>query len=199
MFIRKPLISVLALSLVACGNTPTGPSQHDPARYGTVRVGVSAQLSDPNRLIEQSLTKIDALGPDFVQVSAGNSSSITIEPEPNPQTIGDLPCEPVVSYRVDTKTIYIDQRCLLTSMNYHDAIIAGISQLIARIVGMRTICRIDQMDANCSEVGRGPSMMNNGHTANLPTTGMFYLVFSLLNQPVTDLDLAEYRLHGHPL
>lgn len=194
MFKTQPLIALLTLSLLACG----GPSQHDPVRYGTVRVGINQQLSDPNNLISRALDKLDALGPDFVLVNHGNFAAINIEPEPNPFREGS-PCQRDLVYDTATRTVFIDPLCLSLSQPYHDSIVGAFAQLIARTAGMRTICRIDNGDPNCSEVGFGEAMMNSFPTSNLPETGFFRVSLSTLNRPITDLDLAEYRLHGRRL
>lgn len=164
-----------------------------------MRVGVSAQLTDPHGLIDQTLTKLDALGPDFTHVNAGNFDAIRIEREPNPVTIPSEPCQRGVTYAIETRTIYIDQACLASPNSYHEVITSSLAQLIGRIVGMQTICRADQTDPNCSEVGKGRALMNSHPTTNLPTTGTFETLFTVSQPIFTDLDLAEYRLHGHRL
>ena len=197
MLRTNPLIALAcALSVFACNN---GPSQHDPARYGNVRVGVSTQLSDPNRLIDAALNQLDALGPDFIRVNESDFHSITIAPDLDAVPSPGVPCQRFVRYAVETKTIYIDQQCLATSVEYHQSIINGVSQLIGRIVGMRTIC-IDQYftSPDCSPVGRGRALMNGEPDIMLPTSGEFRSDLSV-SSGITELDLAEYRLHGHPL
>ena len=185
--------------MFACG--PGGPSQHDPARYGNVRVGVSAQLNDPNRLIDTALNQLDVLGPDFIRVSDSDFHSIVIAPEPSVAPDPGQPCRVSLRYEIDTKTIYVDQQCMTLPSQYQDEVAAGFMQLIAQIVGMQPICRTEQTNPNCSSVGKGPALMNmyTSRTVTLPTTGTFTVPFDVLHPSITELDLAEYRLHGHPL
>ena len=197
MLRTNPLIMLaLTLSLSACSNEP---SQFDPARYGAVRVGVSTQLNDPSRLLDRAINQLDALGPDFIRVNESDFHSITIAPDLDAAPSPGVPCQRFVRYAVETKTIYIDQQCLATSVEYHQSIINGVSQLIGRIVGMRTIC-IDQYftSPDCSPVGRGRALMNGEPDIMLPTSGEFRSDLSV-SSGITELDLAEYRLHGHPL
>lgn len=126
---NRLIVTVLMLS--ACTVQPSSPSQFDPVRYGTIRVGVSTQLNDPNRLIDNALNRLDALGPDFVRTDTSNAQ-ITIEPEPTPTVFPPAPCQDYLRYNVDTKTIYIDQRCLQLDTRYHQGIVLGISQLMGR-------------------------------------------------------------------
>jgi hypothetical protein len=69
------------LGAVACG--PGGPpSNHDPARYGTVRVKLHPTISSESRraIVTDTLEMLDALGPDFVLVDSANEADITIAP-----------------------------------------------------------------------------------------------------------------------
>lgn len=185
----------LTLSLSACSG---GPSQHDPVRYGNVRIGVSSRLSDPNRLIDSALNQLDALGPDFLRVEGNNFAAIMIEPDSSATPSPGLPCQRFVRYDVDAKTIYIDQQCLTTSPDYHQSIINGISQIIGRIVGMRTVCTEQVTSSDCSPVGRGRALMNGDPDTVLPDSGEFRSDLGV-SSGITELDLAEYRLHGHPI
>lgn len=110
----KPLI-VLLLSLIlaslsgccadgAC-NVP------EPARYGVVKIALGPSLAssydwrpDQRAALEPLARELDALGPDFVWVSASDPDSIVIRPEM-------LPAGACGAYRLGEETVSVDPVC----------------------------------------------------------------------------------------
>jgi hypothetical protein len=189
----KLLFAILVTALLcAC------PNQHDPVRWGTVRVYF--ERGDGNPLAFQSgdiatmrlaLPDMRALGPDFLEAIDRVSSDVAIE-----HFDSGLNCAGgAATYTPATRVIRIDPVCASQSGGGL-ALRAALSHELGHHAGiLRHICRRVGEAADCSPVGFGPAVMNPslsyGDNAG-PTLDMVYAGPLPTWQP-TQLDLDEFR------
>lgn len=171
----------LLLGLVACE-----PSQHDPARYGTVRVYVSAlwRPADAAR-VREALPRVAALGPEVTETQDSAAADVIVRPWESPS------CERSGAGRhvVGTRFADVDPTCAAGD----DAFAAFVLHEVGHALGMAHVCVLADDDAPgdpCSPVGRGVAVMNRSPFAAPP--------FAAPGERVavdrfTGLDLAEFR------
>jgi hypothetical protein len=108
------LLTVLAvLVLAGCGGGVGGPNNHDPARYGVVRVAFSSD--DPTFLPRASamaavVDELDKLGPDFQAVTSGEYD-VRVAIAPDSEIPSPLAFDCTVGFDRATRTIRVSSRC----------------------------------------------------------------------------------------
>lgn len=193
-------LAILGLFIAALGCEP--PSQHDPTRYGEVRVYVDpAWLGIDQVQIEQELENLNTLGPQFVRAGAGERRTARVVVQPYATARG---CQvEAARWIVGTRIVEVDRTCKVSESSFRQAI----GHEIGHALGMNHICEhpSDSDTMECSPVGYGDAMMGPRirQSDEGPGWGEVYSGTLGFDEP-TVLDLAEFRrvysvIEGLPL
>ena len=164
------------------------PSQHDPARYGTVSVYVDPEWLDiDDALIVEQLGRLNALGPRFVRAPEGGRSTSRVAV----QAFVSRDCSrDAAHWEVGSRVVELDRTCFPSESTFQQAV----GHVIGHALGMQHIC-IHQGDAEvCSPIGFGPAMMNPRINGNDPGPSFTEAWGGELGEvDPTAADLEEFR------
>lgn len=191
MMQRLILLLALAALSFSCGNHP---SQHNPQRYGTVRVWYGEASDWSSQQVEQldlQLVAMRVVGPDFVRASSALESDVSVR---HWDSLSSTCAFGVERYTFASHVIEIDPACTAGFLEYRTAFGHG----LLHHLGLTHVCRaVDQLPgAQCSPVGTGIAMHNpriRYSDAEITTS-----TYEGDVPPVdpTSLDLAEFvRVH----
>lgn len=192
------ILGALVALVVAVGCD--APSQHDPSRYGEVRVYVDPTwLRVDQAQIEQELTNLNALGPRFVRAEDGERSTARVIVQPYNTARG---CQlEAARWIFGTRIVEVDRTCKVSESAFRQAI----GHEIGHALGMNHICERAGDAVDCSPVGFGDAMMGPRirQSDDGPGFGEVYSGTLGFDEP-TELDLAEFRrvysvIEGLPL
>ena len=183
------VIAAVVTFLLALGLSVSGcdPSQHDPARYGTVSVYVSTDWSPTDRgRIGNELRALQALGPAFVTTDLSDQADVIVRPWDSP----DCATAGAGGHTLGTRIAEVDPTCAPGDGAFR----AFIGHEIGHALGMLHVCGHHESGPDCSPTVRGaPAMM-----ARSPFVDSGDPVIGLVAVDTPQaLDLAEYtRVRG---
>ena len=183
------LIAAVLTLLLALGLAVSGcdPSQHDPARYGTVTVYVSPAWIPADRArIGDELRVLQALGPAFVVTEASDQADVIVRPWESP----DCATAGAGGHTLGTRVAEVDPVCAPGDGAFR----AMVGHEIGHALGMLHVCRHTEDGPDCSPTVRGtPAMM-----ARSPFVDSHDPIIGLVAVDTPQaLDLAEYlRVRG---
>jgi len=181
-YLYKTLERILFLSVLAgC----TNPSQHDPARDGTVTLAFGPALKDgrpwtPDEIkaLREEIPALNALGPTFIETNEATAQWIV-----RPFDSGGHCVHGGGNFTPGTRYLECDPACTFGFL----ALQQCMGHELGHALGMSHVCHQPGEELDCSPVGYGVAMMNprlaDGERIASPMP--------------TELDLSEYR-RTHP-
>jgi hypothetical protein len=174
---KRFLLGLFSLCLlVACDP----PSQHDPVRYGEVKVWLGpGWLNYDRQRIEQQLTYLHRLGPAFSLTTDQDAANVLLYRFESPN------CELFGAGRwfQGSRRVEIDPVCTQGDTVFR----MTVGHEIGHVLGMGHVCLRDREVPNCSPVGYGQAMMNPFIWERDDAE------FWVAQEEPTELDLAEFR------
>jgi hypothetical protein len=170
------LLILVLLSVVACDP----PSQHEPSRYGEVRVWLGpGWLNYDRQRITQQLAYLNRLGPEFSLTNDQDTANILLYRFESPD------CELAGAGRwfPGSRRIEIDPVCTQGDTVFR----MTVGHEIGHALGMTHICTRHREVPDCSPVGYGQAMMNPFIWER--DDGEFWVA----QEEPTELDLSEFR------
>lgn len=183
------LVTLAVLALLGLGGCEA-PSQHDPARWGTIEVLVAEDFT-PNdtRLVRQSLVNFSSLGPSFVEARSPAAARVVVAPFSSNNCFADVlhwsPATATVSPRVE-----VDPTCAGSDEEFRQAVQHG----LGHVLRLGHVCTSVNELPDCSPAGYGSAVMGLHLREVRPGVRRAHVYTGVASQDrITVADLFEFN------